>query len=146
MLIHLYIKTKNFQNIKKISKIFFKFLYKNNIKKFKYLPLVKKRTLFSLLKSPHVNKTAQEQYEIKKSNRKISIKTKYYLKSILILKKLYSKFFSSDIKLKILSSSLLKKKIYIYFNNTYNYKNKLKILDLVGGKQIRKVSLNSSVG
>lgn len=146
MLIHLYIKTKNFQNLKKISKIFFKFLYKNNIKKFKYLPLVKKRTLFSLLKSPHVNKTAQEQYEIKKSNRKISIKTKYYLKSILILKKLYSKFFSSDIKLKILSSSLLKKNIYIYFNNTYNYKNKLKILDLVGGKQIRKVSLNSSVG
>ena len=138
MLIHLYIKTKNFQNLKKISKIFFKFLYKNDIQKFKYFPSIKKRTLFSLLKSPHVNKTAQEQYEIKKSHRKILIKTKYYLKSILIFKKLYSKFFSSDIKLKILSSSLLKKKNYVVFNNTYNYQNKLKVLDLVGVKHIIK--------
>ena len=138
MLIHLYIKTKNFQNLKKISKIFFKFLYKNDIKKLKYSPLVKKRTLFSLLKSPHVNKTAQEQYEIKKSHRKISIQTKYSLKSILILKNLYSRFLSSDIKLKIVSSNLLKKRKYILLNNPYNYPKKLKILNLVGDKQIRK--------
>jgi len=138
MLIHLYIKTKNFQNLKRISKIFFKFLYKNDIKKLKYSPLVKKRTLFSLLKSPHVNKTAQEQYEIKKSHRKISIQTKYSLKSILILKNLYSRFLSSDIKLKIVSSNLLKKRKYILLNNPYNYPKKLKILNLVGDKQIRK--------
>ena len=138
MLIHLYIKTKNFQNLKRISKIFFKFLYKNDIKKLKYSPLVKKRTLFSLLKSPHVNKTAQEQYEIKKSHRKISIQTKYSLKSILILKNLYSRFLSSDIKLKIVSSNLLKKRKYILLNNPYNYPKKLKILNLVGDTQIRK--------
>ena len=97
MLIYLYIKTKNFQSLKKFSKTFFKIFFKNKITKLKYYPLLVKRTRFSLLKSPHVNKTSQEQFEFKKSNRKIKIYTKYCLKSIFILNLLYNKLFSSDI-------------------------------------------------
>ena len=137
MLIYLYIKTKNYHFLKKIPKIFLRVLFKNKIRKFKYYPLVKKRTLFSLLKSPHVNKTAQEQYEFKKSHRKIIIQTKYDLKSIVIFKKLYHKIFSSELNIKLSISKLPEKKSISLLKKTYPLKTKLKLLDLIGDRKLK---------
>lgn len=41
----------------------------------KYLQKVKSKTIFSILKSPHVNKSAQEQFEISKFNTQLKLKT-----------------------------------------------------------------------
>ena len=145
MVIYLYIKTKNFQSLKKFSKTFFKLFFKNKIKKIKYYPLIKKRTLFSLLKSPHVNKTSQEQYEFIKSSRKIKIHTKYCLKSIFIINSLYNKIFSSDIKIKILfSTHNTHKKSFSLLRNKHIFYKKLNLLDVIGEKNL-KISCNKTI-
>ena len=107
MIIYLYIKTKNYHSLKKFSKILIISFLKQKIKKVKYYPLSKKRTLYSVLKSPHVNKTAQEQFEFKYSHRKIVIFSKLFLKTLIIIKRYYSSIFY-DIKIKILFSLLTK--------------------------------------
>lgn len=149
MTIYLYIETKNFNSFKKFSSIFFKLFFKNNIRKVKYYPLIKKRTLFSLLKSPHVNKTAQEQYAFKKSHRKMLIQTRYCSKSIYLLKNIYYKLFSSELKIKILYSNFYNKKIPLKLTKGYKYSDKLTRLDFIGERKIKNLKflcLNSSVG
>lgn len=141
MLIYLYIKTKNFQSLKQFSKTFFKIFFKNKITKLKYYPLLVKRTRFSLLKSPHVNKTSQEQFEFRKSNRKIKIHTKYCLKSIFILNLLYNKLFSSDIKIKILFYQNNKnKKSFNLLKNKFIFYKKLNLLDIIGDRLLKILS------
>ena len=133
MLFYLYINTKNCQSLKKFSKTFFKFFFYNSIKKLKYYPLMRKRTRFSILKSPHVNKTSQEQFEFRKSYRKIKLYTPYYLKSFFLLNLLYNRVFSSDIKIKIVF--LLKKtnkQTVNLLKNTRKFYIKLKVLDTIG--------------
>ena len=103
MIIYLYIKTKNYHSLKKFSRILIISFLKQKIKKVKYYPLSRKRTLYSILKSPHVNKTAQEQFEFKYSHRKIVIFSKSFLKTLIIIKRYYSSIFY-DIKIKILFS------------------------------------------
>mgnify|MGYP001199499292 CR=1 FL=1 len=133
MLFYLYINTKNFQSLKKFSKTFFKIFFYNSIKKLKYYPLIKKRTRFSILKSPHVNKTSQEQFEFRKSYRKIKLYTPYYLKSFFLLNLLYNRFFSSDINIKIvfLLKKINKQTVHL-LKNTKNFCRKLKVLDTIG--------------
>lgn len=132
MIICFFIKTKNYHSLKIFSKILISKFFKFNIKKVKYYPLLKKRTLFSLLKSPHVNKTAQEQFEFKYSHRKIVIFSNNFLKILIIFKKYYSNIFS-DLKIKLLFSS----------TETYFLNNKASLtsLDIIGEK-----SLSSSDG
>ena len=133
MLFYLYINTKNFQSLKKFSKTFFNIFFYNSIKKLKYYPLIKKRTRFSILKSPHVNKTSQEQFEFRKSYRKIKLYTPYYLKSFFLLNLLYNRFFSSDINIKIvfLLKKTNKQTVHL-LKNTKNFCRKLKVLDTIG--------------
>lgn len=73
--------------------------------------LVKKITI---LKSPHVNKKAQEQFEYKIFSKKISISSYNEMKFLIFLKKLKIKLFS-EIKLKI----------NMYYNNKEKIKNNL---------------------
>jgi len=94
---------------------------------------MRKRTRFSILKSPHVNKTSQEQFEFRKSYRKIKLYTPYYLKSFFLLNLLYNRVFSSDIKIKIVF--LLKKtnkQTVNLLKNTRKFYIKLKVLDTIG--------------
>ena len=133
MLFYLYINTKNFQSLKKFSKTFFKFFFFNSIKKLKYYPLIRKRTRFSILKSPHVNKTSQEQFEFIKSFRKIKLYTPYYLKSFFLLNLLYNRFFSSDINIKIVFLLKKQNKQTVHLlKNTINFCIKLRVLDTIG--------------
>lgn len=76
--------------------------------KFKIIKLKQKKTLISLLKSPHVNKTAQEQFCREKFSFIIIFEQVNRYNLVLYLKILFSKGFS-DITLMFNSS--------FYFNN-----------------------------
>ena len=126
MIIYFYIKAKNYHSLKIFSKIIISKLFKHNIKKVKYYPLSKKRTLMSIIKSPHINKSSQEQFEFRYFHRKISVHSYNFLKTLVIFKKYYSSIFS-DIKIKLLFSS--SKCLY--------GKQDLKSLDIIGEKILK---------
>lgn len=97
---HITIVSKNKNSIKNFF-IFFNQTLKNfNIIK-KYLKKKKKKKILTILKSPHVNKTAQEQFEIRLFTSQITV---YYseksLRFLIFLKKIKIYLFP-DIKIKI---------------------------------------------
>ena len=59
-----------------------------------------KKKIITILKSPHVNKKAQEQFELSYFNYKFNIYSPQELKLILMVKKIQKKLFT-DIKIKI---------------------------------------------
>ena len=117
-----------------------------------------KNKKMSILKSPHVHKTAQEQFEFKLFSVKIFIETTRNLKFLTFLKKIQNTLFSEiKLKLKLITSEKLYdeknlgnqlKETSKSFNKTINDKNKatklLKFLDYYGELYLK--SLGSSVG
>ena len=65
----------------------------------KNLQQVKKRRIFTVLKSPHVNKVAQEQFQYCLMSKKMRFYTLQFLKLVLLIKKLQTRIFP-DIKIK----------------------------------------------
>ena len=99
MLINLIIKSKNNKSIFYLLNIFNKFI-KNKKLMFKSKILKTKR--FSVLKSPHVNKTAQEQFFINSFSIYIKIGSSDILKFLIFLKNIQNNFcFDVFIKTKI---------------------------------------------
>lgn len=99
MLIKLIIKSKNDKSIFYLLNIINKFV-KN--KKVMVKSKVLKMKHFSVLKSPHVNKTAQEQFFIKSFSICIKIASSDILKFLIFLKNIQNKFcFDVFIKTKI---------------------------------------------
>jgi ribosomal protein S10 len=100
MFININIKSKNKNSLIFFFKIFNQF---NNDKKLKlnqglFLSQKKKhKKIFTILKSPHVNKTAQEQFEFILFSKKIKIDTFQVLKILIVLKKLQTTLFSDVI-------------------------------------------------
>ena len=86
-----------------------------------YLPVSKKRKIVTILKSPHVNKKAQEQFETRTFSQKLVIYTAYDNRFLYFLKNLKLKLFP-DIRLKIKfianRNNSIKKQIF----NLCNYK------------------------
>ena len=101
MVIKLDLKSKNVKSLKRFLSIFNKFcvIYDSESMKLTSNKKIKK-VLFSVLKSPHVNKSAQEQFEFKLYNARLIIYSKNFLKILLCLKILSKKFFS-DIQFKV---------------------------------------------
>ena len=89
MLINLIIKSKNNKSIFYLLNIFNKFI-KNKKVRFKSKVLKTKR--FSVLKSPHVNKTAQEQFFINSFEICIKIDSSDILKFFIFLKNIQNNF------------------------------------------------------
>ena len=99
MLINLIIKSKNNKSILYLLNIFNKFM-KNKKLMFKAKVLKTKR--FSVLKSPHVNKTAQEQFFTNTFSIHIKIGSSDILKFLIFLKNIQNTFcFDVFIKTKI---------------------------------------------
>jgi ribosomal protein S10 len=103
MFINIQIFSKNETSITS----FLEFLSKiSNKKSFKIILLLKcfpqknKKNIFTILKSPHVNKTAQEQFEYNVFSVKIQIQTFQMLKFLVILKRMQIELFA-DIQIKI---------------------------------------------
>lgn len=97
-----------------VLKKFFQFLQRLNISLIvlKSFSKRKKRKFVSILKSPHVNKTAQEQFEFRYYNKEFLIDLFKPLTFFLLLK-----------KLKNLSFSNLKLEIKGLFNTSKTYKD-----------------------
>ena len=86
-----------------------------------YLPVSNRKKIITVLKSPHVNKKAQEQFETRIFSQKLVIYTAYDNRFLYFLKNLKLRLFP-DIRLKIKfitnRNSSIKKQIF----NLYNYK------------------------
>jgi len=100
--LNLIITTKN----KKSLNNFLFFFYKNTSINCNYIAKTfqkkLKKTVITILKSPHVNKTAQEQFEIRYISKQLTIATPQMFKFLIFLKKLKMSLFP-DIKIKIKS-------------------------------------------
>lgn len=134
MLFKLSLKSKNVNSLKNF--IFTLNSIENilNEKSLKIKPIKKlKKVLFSILKSPHVNKTSQEQFDYVYYSSEILIFTNDYLKVLLFLKLLSNKFFSS-INMKVTVITGYKNDLMPYENFQYKELNSsyFQFLDIIG--------------
>lgn len=135
------------KNLKSLNKLL-NFLNSENVfnyLKIKFLKILNKnknkKKILTILKSPHVNKSAQEQFEHKFYKRNIICFTEQPFLFILMLKYLKFKYLS-DVKISVKfqsnlfkSEKSLKKNINFYFLNLKNKKeiiNYLKFFELNG--------------
>lgn len=97
---HLTILSKNLQSINNFLLFFRNNVEPNfNIVK-KYFKKKRKRKILTILKSPHVNKTAQEQFEYREFSKQLIIYSAEYSKYLILLKRLKTNLFP-DIRIKI---------------------------------------------
>jgi len=115
------------KNIKSLI-FFFNVLKKFNInKKIKKLYMLKKIKRFAVLKSPHVNKTAQQHFEYELYLQKIYIKNFQIFKLLIILKKIKINLCCDvlvNIKFNINKNNKIKN-----YTNYHKNKTKLKLLN-----------------
>jgi ribosomal protein S10 len=115
-ILNIVLRTKNKNSLQK----FLTFFNENTKKNFNY---IKKnfsknnnKIVFTVLKSPHVNKSAQEQFEIRPSTVQLTIMTSQIFKTLIFLKKLKNNAFADiNFKIKFLNSlkkqNLMEKKV-----------------------------------
>ncbi len=161
MFIIIDLRSNNIRSLKNFQSFLVKNITNEELKNFySFHSKTTKLKSFTVLKSPHVNKTAQEQFNYRSYRTKIMLfssnfsLTLYYLKLIknnlfinLDIKiKLYSKNVSYHKKLKCCFNP---NKFIVEFNNPQVIKNYLTLFELFGHFNFRtKIlsSLNSSVG
>lgn len=149
MFINIYISSKNLASLKLFTSFIIKLV---NNKKLTSKSLIKKfqqkkeKKIFTVLKSPHVNKTAQTQFEYRLYNKQFTIFTDVPLKIIFFLKYFQENIFS-DTKLKLkfkTNSYLFQAEPITHFK--YSTDSYLKYLDIFGELCFKNKSLDSSVG
>jgi ribosomal protein S10 len=96
----LFISTKNLHSLKKFLTFIQKHLFTVNSFVNKSFAIKKKKRIITLLKSPHVNKSAQEQFEIKTYLVQIDISSIDYNSFIILIKKTNNTLFP-DVRLKV---------------------------------------------
>jgi ribosomal protein S10 len=103
--------------------IFFLKSFKNYNLINKVLPNKKKRKILTILKSPHVNKKAQEQFQVNIYSKKINLYSTQNKIALLFLKKISSTVFSNvKIQIKFPINSHLIKKTQTKILNPTNFK------------------------
>lgn len=139
MFINIYISSKNKNSLIRFLKLLQTFTdnkyFTMKIIQIKFNKL-KHKKIFTILKSPHVNKTAQTQFEYILNKKQITIFTDNSLKFLFFLKIILEKLFS-DIVIKIKIYTNIQK-----ISNIHNIKNielfkyntevTLKYLDVLG--------------
>lgn len=153
---NLLLKTKNKESLKKFLNFFNENINKNFTLVKKNLIKKKKKLVITILKSPHVNKSAQEQFEINFLFRQLSISTTQMFKFLIFLKKIKN-FLFADIHFKIKFvtnnklSKLMRKRIFNFdnFNNNFFLEKqnivKNKKLTINKKKELSKPTLNSLI-
>jgi ribosomal protein S10 len=88
----------------------------------KYFQKKTKKSFITILKSPHVNKKAQEQFETRFYSKQLSIYSTKKLKYVFFFKKIQNNVFSDvKLKLKFTTSFCKKKKLYLSLFEPKNY-------------------------
>jgi ribosomal protein S10 len=147
MLINIIIYSKNINSIKKFLNFFYKKLtfkiLKYQIFKSKFQKPIQKKIL-TVLKSPHVNKTAQEQFEYRLFRKQLTLFSYKSGLFLILLKYIKFKLFP-DLKIKIIlfsNTTKLYKTVQNRINpNNFNSSfilNYLKIFDLHGEILLKK--------
>ena len=125
------ISSKNKKSIESFLNFFF-----NNVQNYFYvIKKLKKRKkeikTLTILKSPHVNKKAQEQFEFRLFTKQILISTTYFNKQVIFLKNVINNLFHDvSVKFKLLTNiKTVKKSQLLNFhpNNFKLYKKKKKL-------------------
>jgi ribosomal protein S10 len=136
------IESNNFNSINKFFFFFFnkKKINFNTIKK--YYVKKKKRKILTMLKSPHVNKTAQEQFEYRMYSKQLTVYSSQNFQYLVFLKEIKTHLFP-DIKIKIefqINQSIAKRVELLNPNNFQInlFKNKSKKLLKVEAKNYIK--------
>ena len=128
------ISSKNEKSLKKISTFFFKhFRTKFNIIQKDIVTRNRKR-IITLLKSPHVNKSAQEHFESRIFSKQILIKSFSQEKNLILLKKNFNRLFQ-DISVTLEFAD----------NLSLNYKNRLLAFHLDNFKLPKNGSVNKNI-
>ena len=116
MFFRIKVSSKNLKSLKKFLTFLTK--VKNLDMIFKQLPKQKVKKFITILKSPHVNKSAQEQFEYRIYSKIINIQSIQQFKTIYLLKKAHNSTFSG-VSLKVesfIEKSLYSKPILIKYN------------------------------
>jgi ribosomal protein S10 len=117
------LKSKNKESLNKFIKFFKNNLRIKQINKIYQKP--KKKKLFTILKSPHINKSAQEQFKINFYSLNFIFYVEKNNQIIKLIKKIQLNSFTDVfIKVKAFYSKNLIKKKYINFFNPNNFINK----------------------
>lgn len=130
------LKSKNIKSLIFFFKILKKFNISKNIKK---LYTTKKIKRVAILKSPHVNKTAQQHFEYKLYLKKIFIENVQIFKLLIILKKIKINLCCDvliNVKFDINNKKLCKKNINLYFNKKTTTELKLIKYSFYGKKKL----------
>jgi ribosomal protein S10 len=134
------IESKNQNSIKNFLRFFKETNHYNFITVQKNFSKKEKKTFLSILKSPHVNKSAQEQFEVRTNSSQIKIQTAQPFNFLILFKKIKVNLFPDiNIKLKLLfhkkAQLFMKQKCFNidnfqfkHFSKNKNKKNKSKNL------------------
>lgn len=118
MYLNISIRSKNYNSLKSFLRIFKTLTKTEELKLNQILKVFQQKRfkkVFTILRSPHVNKSAQEQFEYNLFVRHVNIKSYQILKILIILKKIKIISFSDiEVKLKFTINSKSKKDIFIY--------------------------------
>ena len=148
MFINIYLSSKNHTSLNTFVRFFLKITRTKQIDASAFLVQHSKPRLikkFSVLKSPHVNKKAQDQFEFRVYNKQLSLYSLQGLKLLRVLKQIQHKLFA-DVKIKVgfvFNDSKLQKKVRKKFNpnkivltknqaNESSSKFHLQLLDMYG--------------
>jgi ribosomal protein S10 len=142
-------KTYSYRKIYKIKKRKYVMKKKKN-GFFNYFQQKQKQKIFTTLKSPHVNKTAQEQIEYRLFSKQTNIFSFQILKFLIVIKQIQTKICPDlEIQIKFVLNNKIIPKTKLIFLNPDNYKiysyNKeqtifyLKLFDMYGELNLNKL-------
>lgn len=160
MFINIRISSKNYNSIIKFLRFFSQknFLKKLNIVLVtRTLQTKKQKKIFTVLKSPHVNKIAQESFNYQIYTKQFQVYSYQATLFLLILKKIkYYLFPDINFKISITTQThqftrKLKNSVnpdnFLLFNNNLSLKNYIKLFNNYGRLNLeRQICLDSSVG
>ena len=138
MLINLYLKSKNPSSVKKLYALLIITCKFYNVSLYRNCTLPTICNKFSILKSPHVNKSSQEQFQYKLHRKKLSFHSKNLFKILLFIKSLRKKTFT-DVSFKIeFILSNTNKTVTVHSNK--NFKKSILSIDTLGESYLLKVN------
>ena len=148
MFVNIQIKSSNFNSLKQYLDLIFKLNLNNKLNFKSTFKLLKKKSrnkTYTILRSPHVNKTSQEQFECNFKVNQLNLYCFQFFKFLVILKKL-SKITRFDIEITIRFRTNLKQQDQLVFRNYrvkwYKFKltkRYLNLIDLHGNLQLPNV-------
>lgn len=156
MFFYIKISSKDKKSLNSFLKFFIIIKKKIPYLTIKNFPQLNKKNFITVLKSPHVNKSAQEQFEFKFYSKGFLISTINYKKFIYVLKKLKSPLFpgikletqlvlNQNFYTKYLSNNINPDKIKLNFFKNYfkikNLKNYCQIFDSYGEFSLKKLKI-----